>query len=125
MEKLKYFAMALLVAVSAGFVSCSDDDDEIELDAANKEHDSSLCREWVENDGSYVWDYYYFYSDGTGIEGSYEPDIDWVNEDYDITWYTENDEYIYIDGGRYRYWCDGATFDIEKNGRIKHYIEKD
>ena len=27
MEKLKYFAMALLVAVSAGFVSCSDDDD--------------------------------------------------------------------------------------------------
>ena len=29
MEKLKYFAMALLVAVSAGFVSCSDDDDNV------------------------------------------------------------------------------------------------
>lgn len=84
-----------------------------------------LYGEWVEDgDNSYVFDYYCFYSDGTGIHGSYEADIDWVNEDDDIEWYTVDDEYLYIDGARYEYSCDGTSLEIQMNGRTRYYYEK-
>ena len=87
MRKMKLFSLMFLFAiVGALFTGCSSDDDE---DLSTKEHDASLYGEWVANDGKkYVHDYYSFYSDGTGIHGSYESDIDWVNEDDDIKWYT-------------------------------------
>ena len=79
------FSMMFVFAIiGAMFVSCSSDDDE---DSSNKGHDASLYGEWVANDGKkYVHDYYSFYSDGTGIHGSYESDIDWVNEEDDTCW---------------------------------------
>ena len=68
--------------MSALLVSCSSDDDD---SSSNKEHDAHIFGEWVANDGKkYVHDYYSFNSDGTGIHGSYESDIDWVNEEDDI-----------------------------------------
>lgn len=80
----------------------------------NKEYDATLYGEWVAfNDGKrYVHDYYSFYSDGTGIHGSYESDIDWINEEDDITWYTVDDSYLYIDGRKYNYSCDGSSLSI-------------
>ena len=120
MKKLKMFSFLFLVAVmSAMFTACSKDDDD---DVSNKQHDATLWGEWVAtNDGrKYVHDYYSFYSDGTGIHGSYESDIDWVNEDDDITWFTVDDKYIYIDGRRYEYDCDGSSLYL--NG--KRYYEK-
>ena len=68
----------------------------------------------------YVHDYYSFYSDGTGIHGSYESDIDWVNEDDDIKWYTVDNEYLYINGAKYVYSCDGSSLRIGN----KTYYEK-
>lgn len=121
-DNLKFIVMAVFTAmVTLSFTACSDDDDE----PANKEYDSSLFGEWVEDsDNSYVFDYYCFYSDGTGIHGSYESDIDLVNEEDDITWYTVDDEYLYINGRRYRYSCSGSSLDIEMNGRTRHYYER-
>lgn len=111
--------MAVLASVS--LASCSDDDD----DAENKELDASLYGEWIETSSGnrYVFDYYHFYSDGTGIHGSYESDIDWVNEDDDITWYTIDHEYLCIDGNKYEYQCDGTTLVIHMNGRTRVYEE--
>lgn len=100
------------------------DEDEEGSGSGNREYHSSLFGEWIEEDGGYVYDYYSFYSDGTGIHGSYEWDIDWVNEDEDIEWYTVDKEYLYIDGTRYRYWCDGSTLEIEIKGEIRTYYEK-
>lgn len=86
-----------------------------------KEYDASLYGEWVANDGKkYVHDYYSFNSDGTGIHGSYESDIDWVNEEDDIKWYTVDNEYLYINGAKYYYSCDGSTLRIGN----KTYYEK-
>ena len=92
--------MFLFAIVGALFTGCSSDDDE---DLSTKEHD-----------------YYSFYSDGTGIHGSYESDIDWVNEDDDIKWYTVDDKYLYIDGTKYAYSCDGSSLRIGN----KTYYEK-
>ncbi len=100
------------------------DEEEDGSDSGNREHHSSLLGEWIEEDGGYVYDYYSFYSDGTGIHGSYEWDIDWVNEDEDIEWYTVDKKYLYINGARYRYWCDGSTLEIEIKGEIRTYYEK-
>lgn len=110
--------MLLFTFMSALLVSCSSDDDD---SSSNKEHDATLFGEWVANDGKkYVHDYYYFYSDGTGIHGSYESDIDLVNEDDDIKWYTVNNEYLYINGTKHNYSCDGSTLHIGN----KTYYEK-
>lgn len=109
------FFVAIIGAV---FTSCSSDDDD---DVLGKEHDAALCGEWVANDGKkYVHDYYSFYSDGTGIHGSYESDIDWINEDDEIKWYTADGKYLYINGSRYEYSCDGSS--LHFNG--KYYYEK-
>lgn len=111
-------AMLLFTFMSALLVSCSSDDDD---SSSNKEHDATLFGEWVANDGKkYVHDYYSFYSDGTGIHGSYESDIDLVNEDDDIKWYTVNNEYLYINGTKHYYSCDGSTLHIGN----KTYYEK-
>lgn len=102
--------------IGAMFVSCSSDDDS----PSKKEHDASLYGEWVANDGrKYVHDYYSFDSDGTGIHGSYESDIDWVNEEDEIKWYTAG-SYLYIDGAKYSYFCDGSSLRIGN----KTYYEK-
>lgn len=109
----------MAACVCFGFTSCSDDDDE---NTSNREHHAAFYGEWVEDSGNrYVFDYYSFYSDGKGIHGSYESDIDWVNEDEDITWYTVDEEYLYINGARYKYHCSGTSRDIEMNGRTRHY----
>ena len=102
MKKIFVFSLMFVLAIiGTMLVSCSSDDDE---DSSTKEHDASLYGEWVANDGKkYVHDYYSFYSDGTGIHGSYESDIDWVNEEDDIKWYTVDKKYLYIDGRKYQY----------------------
>ena len=104
-------SFTLVFVLAALFISCSSlDDDSI----SGKEHDATLYGEWVAyNDGKrYVHDYYSFYSDGIGIHGSYESDIDWINEEDDITWYTVDDTYLYIDGRKYKYSCDGTSLSI-------------
>lgn len=99
----------MIISVWLGIaVAC---DDSRNVDSENIGHDSHLYGEWVEDDGSYVWAYYSFYRDDTGIEGSYEPDIDFVNEDSDIEWYTVDDELLYIDGAPYEYWCECVLLD--------------
>ena len=120
MKKIKLFSFLLLVTIfGALFASCSSDDDDDS--SSNKEHYASLYGEWVANDGKkYVHDYYSFYSDGTGIHGSYESNIDWVNEDDDIKWYTIDNKYLYIDGTKYAYSCDGSSLRIGN----KTYYEK-
>lgn len=111
------FVFIAMAAIS--FVSCDNEE------SLNKEYDGTLFGEWVEDSSNrYVFDYYYFSSDGTGIHGSYESDIDWVNEDDDINWYTVNDEYLYIDGTKYEYSCDGSTLEIKRNGKVRRYYEK-
>jgi len=107
---LKFSAFVMIFYMMAMLASCGLDDDS----SLNKEHDATLYGDWVRyNDGKkYVHDYYNFYSDGTGIHGSYESDIDWINEEDDITWYTIDDKYLYIDGRKKQYWCDGTTLSI-------------
>ena len=124
-QSLSWLALLLAVVFSVGFASCDKDDDEPGGDGSlNKEHDASLYGEWVEDSGNrYVFDYYCFYSDGTGIHGSYESDIDWVNEDEDIEWYTEG-KYLYIDGAKYEYDCDGSSLEIVIKGKKRYYYEK-
>lgn len=113
------FTMALSLSLMMTlFTSC----DTIEKDNVKKEYDATLFGEWIRyNDGNkYIHDYYCFYSDGTGIHGSYEIEIDWVNEDDDITWYTVDKKYIYIDGRKHKYSCDGTSLSIDN----KEYEEK-
>lgn len=119
MTKLKIFSLLIFAAViGAAFTCCSSDDDD---DTSGKEHDSALWGEWVANDGrKYVHDYYSFYSDGTGIHGSYESDIDWVNEDEEFKWYTKDGKYLYIGKYQYGYSCDGSTLHFQG----KYYHEK-
>lgn len=113
---ISILCLGMLTVLSA----CSDDED-----TSNKEYDGTLYGEWIEDsDNRYVFDYYCFYSDGTGIHGSYESDIDWINEDDEIRWYTTNREYLYIDGAKYEYSCDGSTLEIKMNGKTKRYYEK-
>lgn len=113
--------MLVALSMSINLSSCSDDDEDVN----NKELDGTLYGEWIENSGNrYVFDYYCFYSDGTGIHGSWESDIDWVNEDDDIEWYTVDDKYLYINGSKYEYSCDGSTLIININGRARYYSEK-
>lgn len=120
--KFKFFFLAFSVLfMGASFASCSEDDDE----PVNKEYDGTLYGEWVEDsDNQYIFGYYCFYSDGTGISGSYEADIDWVNEEDDFTWYTENRKYLHINGGKYEYSCNGSTLEIKMNGKTKRFYEK-
>ena len=78
------FLLLIGVLMGANFSSCNNDGEE----SSNKNFDGALYGEWIEDsDNSYVFDYYCFYSDGTGIHGSWESDIDWVNEDDGIKWY--------------------------------------
>lgn len=115
---MKNNVFIFLVAALA-LMSC----DNIKL--SDREHDATLYGEWVQTDGGiYVHDYYRFYSDGTGIHGSYESDIDWVNEDEDIKWYTVDDRYLYVDGVKQEYWCNGSELEITKRGKTRHYREK-
>lgn len=122
MKKLNFLALVLVaVLTSINLSSCNDDDEDVK----DKELDGTLYGEWVENSGNrYVFDYYCFYSDGTGIHGSWESDIDWVNEDDDIKWYTVDKKYLYIDGSKYEYSCDGSSLEINMNGRTRYYYEK-
>lgn len=120
MRLFRLMLFPFLMLAAGIVVSCTNDGQ-----SGEKEYDSSLFGEWVEDsDNIYVFDYYCFYSDGTGIHGSYEADIDWVNEDEDIKWYTVDDKYLYIDGGRYEYWCDGSSLEIKMKGRTHYYYEK-
>ena len=129
-QSLGWLVLLLAVMFSVGFVSCDKDDDEEDegregKGSLNKEHDATLYGEWVEDsDNRYVFDYYCFYSDGTGIHGSYESDIDYVNEDEDIEWYTEGKKYLYIDGAKYEYDCDGSSLEIVIKGKRRYYYEK-
>lgn len=108
--KTKILSFLAVLFVGFALISCSNDDDS----PSNKEHDGTLYGEWVQtNDGKkYVHDYYSFYSDGTGWHGSYESDIDWVNEDEEIKWYTVDKKYLYINGTKYQYSCDGSSLRI-------------
>lgn len=102
--------MFIVTILGALCVSCSSDDED---ESSCKEYDASLYGEWVANDGrKYVHDYYSFYSDGTGIHGSYESDIDGVNEDDNINWYTVDNNYLYINGVKFAYSCDGSSLRI-------------
>lgn len=127
MEKkrlFRYFLPVMMFMAMACMVSCGSDEDG-DGGPSNKEHDASLYGEWIYDGGNrYVYDYYRFYSDGTGIHGSWESDIDQVNEDDDIKWYTVDDKYLYIDGTRYEYSCDGSTFEVKIKGSWRSYYEK-
>ncbi len=65
MEKLKYFAMALLVTVSAGFVSCSDDDDNGGAGSTGETPAAGIVGLWRSQEDSNV---FYAFSD----DGNYE-----------------------------------------------------
>lgn len=111
----------IVTFVGINFSACSNENDI----PSNAEHDGTLYGEWIETTGGrYVKDYYYFSSDGTGIHGSYELDIDWINEDDDINWYTVDGKFLYINGQKNEYRCDGTSLEIEQNGKIKKYREK-
>ena len=123
-ERLKNIALAMFVIASgATFTACSSDDDD---EPSNKKYDSSVLGEWVETNGKYstIADYYYFYSDGTVKHGTYEWKIDWVNEDDDYKWFTIDKKYLYIDGTKYEYSCDGSTLELTRNGKTRTYREK-
>ena len=112
MEKVSLITIvAMFVIANVMFVSCASDDDTL---PSAKEHDATLYGEWIAfNDGKmYIHDYYCFYEDGTGIHGSYEDDIDWINEDDDIIWFTVGRKYLYVNGVKYSYSCDGSTLHI-------------
>ncbi len=102
------------VAISASLTACGDDDDnEPGGGNGNGEHDGCLTGEWISYTGaSDLYQYFYFDSDGTGIEGWYESNIDGVDEDNEFSWYTVDDKYLYIDGTKYDYWCDGSELEI-------------
>ena len=119
MKILKIFSFLFVsIIISAMVIGCSKDASD---DVASKQHDATLFGEWVANDGKmYVHDYYSFDSDGTGIHGSYESDIDWVNEDDDIKWYTVDNKYLYINDVKYSYSCNGSRLHIGN----KTYYEK-
>lgn len=122
MKKLqKLFFLLFVTIISATLFSCSSDDDD---DYSSKGHDATLYGEWVANDGKYSHDYYSFYSDGTGIHGSYESKIDMTHEDEDFKWYTEDCKYLYIDGAKYEYSCDGTSLYIKGKSTSKTYHEK-
>lgn len=110
-------AATLLSAAAICFTSCSDNDDE----PSNKEHDGTLYGEWIEAGARYYKDYYYFDSDGTGTHGQYDVDIDETGDEEDFTWYTVDDEYLYIDGRQHEYECDGSVLYIGS----KRYVVKD
>ncbi len=122
MKRKNFVAIVFIsVLISISLLSCSDYDENLK----NKEYDGTLFGEWIENSGnSYVFDYYCFYSDGTGIHGSWESDIDWVNEEDDIEWYTIDNKYLYINGSKYEYFCTGTSLEIKMNGKIRCYYEK-
>lgn len=128
MKKFRLHSVQTLLVVlicsltSTIFTACSDDEPE------NKDYDATLFSEWIENDGnSYVHGWIVFYSDGTGISGSYESDIDWINEEDDFVWYTVDDEYLYINGSKYEYWCNGSSLTIYNyyGGKDRSYSCKD
>lgn len=118
------------VAISASLTACGDDDDDNEPGTENgqQDHDGCLEGEWISYSGaSDLYKYLYFDSDdGTGIEGWYESYIDSVDEDTDFTWYTVDDKYLFIDGVKYTYWCDGTELELTSpKGREETYYAKD
>jgi len=111
-KKIKFTSLLLLFATFAlTFAACGDDDDEPEY----KDYDGTLYGEWIEVGPRWYCDYYYFGSDGQGTHGQWDVDCEWVNDEEDITWYTVDDEYIYIDGRKMSYYCDGTI--LEMNGK--------
>lgn len=102
MEKLKYFSFALLVALCAGFVSCSDDDDEEKgglvgvwqgesvdyeyLNGELQDSDSEEIRIDLKADGSYI-----FYSNGEYGWGEGERGT-WSQSDGKFIVYEDGDE---------------------------------
>lgn len=118
------------IAISASLTACGDDDDDNEPGTENgqRDHDGCLEGEWISYSGtSDLYKYLYFDSDdGTGIEGWYESYIDSVDEDTDFTWYTVDDKYLFIDGVKYTYWCDGTELELTSpKGREETYYAKD
>jgi len=120
---MKYFMLyALLIGAMFCGLSCSKTSD---VDYRTMEHDASLFDEWIEMDGKmYVHGYKHFYNDGTGISGTWESDIDWVNEDEDFVWYTVDDKYLFIDGSRYKYSCVNDILEIEYPKKTRRYRVK-
>ena len=112
-------SLNLCFFISLLFFSCNSDDE-----STTNEYDASLFGEWVEYRSGYLSDYYAFYSDGTCLHGSYEWDIDWINEEDDYRWYTVDKKYLYIDGTRYEYSCDGTSLELTRKGKTKYYQEK-
>ena len=48
-----------------------------------------------------------------------------VDEDEHFNWYTVNDEYVYINGYKHKYSCNGTSLSLEvKPGRMKYYYSK-
>ncbi len=120
---MKYCKLyALLIGAMFCGLSCSKTSD---VDYRTMEHDSSLFEEWIEMDGkTYVHGYKHFYSDGTGISGTWESEIDWVNEDEDFVWYTVDDKYLFIDGSRYKYSCANDILEIKYPKKTRRYRVK-
>lgn len=98
--------VALIMSVT--LTACGDDDDDLSF----TEHDGTLYGEWVEVGPRYYCDYYDFRSDGTGYHGQWDVDLEWVNDEEEIKWYTVDDKYIYIDGRKYEYFCDGSVLEF-------------
>lgn len=67
---------------------------------------------------------WHVYDDGTGISGTWESDIDWVNEDEDFVWYTVDKKYLFIDGSRYKYSCVNDILEIEYPKKTRRYRVK-
>lgn len=105
MKKLlnRWLTTIMTVILTVSFAACSNDGEP-----DDKGYDYNLWGEWIEMDGkSYVHGYMYFASDGTGIRGSWESDIDWVNENDEFNWYTVNNQYLYLNKRKYKYDWDG------------------
>mgnify|MGYP004545211693 CR=1 FL=1 len=119
-NKITKKGIAVLVLCIVSLISCT----KKYVDYRAMDHDAALFDEWIEQDGkAYVHGYICFYSDGTGIAGSWESDIDWVNEE-DFTWYTVNDKYLYIDGRRYKYSRANDILEIEYPKKTRRYRVK-
>ena len=122
MNKIKISVLFTLMALCGClFAACSSDDD----DDANKQHDGTLYGEWLGTSGYYYKDYYYFSSDGTGEHGSYDVSIDESSVDEDFKWYTVNGKYLFINGTKYEYSCDGSSLTITGSKGTKTYRPKD
>ena len=123
MKKYKQIGFLMLTLLTCVCITACDSDGD---EPSDKEHDATLYGEWIENDGNtYVHGYLCFHRDGTGITGTWESDIDWVNEDDDLVWYTVGGKYLYMNGAKYEYSCDGTRLEtVSSSGRRRTYRER-